>query len=87
MNFEEMLNSQDGAATHREQLPFGVFYKKLIGRKYRNVLELKPELADSMVFCEALKNEQRITSAMTNRQQLHYELHEDSGGVYELEIE
>ena len=87
MNFEEMLNSQDGAATHREQLPFGVFYKKLIGRKYRNVLELKPELADSEVFCEALKNEQRITSAMTNRQQLHYELHEDSGGVYELEIE
>ena len=87
MNFEEMLNSQDGAATHREQLPFGVFYKKLIGRKYRNVLELKPELADSEVFCEALKNEQHITSAMTNRQQLHYELHEDSGGVYELEIE
>ena len=87
MNYEEMLNAQDGAATHREELPLGVFYKKLIDRKYRNVLELKPLLADDVVFCEGLKTDQRLTAAFTGRQQLHYELHEDSSGVYELEVE
>ncbi|MBR1485152.1 MAG: hypothetical protein IJ612_05610 [Prevotella sp.] len=87
MNYEEYLNAQDGVATHREELPLGVFYKKLIDKKYRNVLELKTELVDDIVFCEALKAEQEKVAQITAPQQLHYELHVDSGGVYEIEIE
>lgn len=87
MNFEEMLSSQDGAATHREELPWGVFYKKLIDKKYKNVLDLKPELADNIVFCEGLKKDHEQLPSIGGRHQLRYELHYDSGGVYELEIE
>lgn len=87
MNFEEMLNSQEGVATHREELPWGVFYKKLIDKKYKNVLDLKPELADDIVFCEGLKKDHEQLSAIGGRYQLRYDLHFDSGGVYELEIE
>ena len=87
MNFEELLNSQDGVATHREELPWGVFYKKLIDKKYRNVLELKPELADNIVFCEGLKADHEHSQTIGGRLQLSYELHADSGGVYEIEIE
>jgi serine/threonine protein kinase len=87
MNYEEMLNAQEGVATHREKLPIGDFYRKKIEKKYRYVVELKPELADSIVFCEALKKEQQWSSKQMAKEQLHYELHEDSSGVYELELE
>ena len=87
MNFEEMLNSQDGASVRREKLPFGCFYRKQIEKKYRYVIELKPDLTDSIVFCEALKNEHQWSTKQMARQQLHYELHTDSSGVYEMELE
>jgi serine/threonine protein kinase len=87
MNFEEMLNAKEGAATHREDVPLGVFYKKLIDKKYRNVLELRPELTDNIVFCEGLKADQKKSTTITGKGQLHYELHSDSNGIYELEIE
>lgn len=87
MNYEEMLNAQEGVATHREKLPVGVFYRKQIEKKYRYVVELKPELADSIVFCEALKKEHQWTSKQMAKEQMHYELHEDSSGVYEMELE
>lgn len=87
MNYEEMLNAQDGVAQHKEQLPLGTFYKKQKEGKYRNVIELKAELTDSLVFCEAIKNDQRTALTIGNAHQLKYELHEDSGGIYELELE
>ncbi|MBQ7510823.1 MAG: hypothetical protein IJT53_07965 [Prevotella sp.] len=87
MNYEEMLNAQEGVATHRDKLPIGDFYRKQIEKKYRYVVELKPELADSIVFCEALKKEQQWASKQMAKEQMHYELHEDSSGVYELELE
>lgn len=87
MNYEEMLSVQEGVATHREKLPIGEFYRKQIEKKYRYVVELKPELADSIVFCEALKKDQQWASKQMAKEQMHYELHEDSSGVYELELE
>lgn len=86
MNYEEILNAQDGSATHSEALPFGAFYRKLVGKKYRYVLELKPELADNIVFCQALKAEQERVAQMRSPQQLQYEWHAD-GKVCEIEIE
>ena len=81
-----MLNAQDGA-THRGQVLLGVYYKKLIDKKYRNVIELKPQLTNDLVFCEGLKTDQQRTSAITAAGQLHYVLHSDSSGIYELEME
>ena len=87
MNFEEMLNAQEGLVPKHEKLPFGDFYRKQIDGKYRFVVELKSSLTDSIVFCEALKKEQQWSLKQRAKQQLHYELHEDSGGLYELGLE
>ena len=88
MNFEEMLNAQEGMAPRREKLPFGDFYRKQIDGKYRFVVELKSSLTDSIVFCEALKKEEQWSLKHRAKQQLHFELHEDSSGViYEMGLE
>ena len=87
MNYEELLNAQDGTPTQREQLPVGFYYKKLIDQRYRHVVQLKPSLIESIVFREALKNDQATTMNIHSKEQLHYVLHEDSGGLYEMELE
>ena len=87
MNYEEMLSAQEGVATHREPLHLGAFYRKQVDRKYRFVVELRPELADSLVFCEGLRRDQQTAKDISDSHQLHYELHEDSGGIYELELQ
>lgn len=87
MNYEEMLNSREGVASYRETLPIGTFYKKLIDKKYRNVVELKPALADSIEFCEALKADISMTANLKHPAQLHFTAKEDSGGIYEIELE
>ncbi len=87
MNYEELLTMRDGGVIHREETPLGLFCKKLIDRKYRNVVVLKPSLVDSIVFCEGLKSDLQNTSAIMANGQLHYEIHSDSGGFYELELE
>lgn len=87
MNYEEMLNAQEGVAVRREVLPFGFFYRKQIDRKYRYVVELRPDLVDSIVFNEALRQDQKIAADTGDVHQLRYELHEDSGGIYEVELQ
>ena len=87
MNYEEMLNAQEGVAQHQEQLPLGTFYRKQIDRKYRNVVELKHELADSLVFCQGLRSDQQVAAELDDSHQLRYDLKEDSGGIYELELQ
>ena len=87
MNFEEMLNAQENVANHQVKMPLGIFFRKQIDRKYRYVVDLKPELTDSIVFCEALKKEQQWSLEHKEKVQLHYELHEDSNSISELELE
>lgn len=87
MNYEEMLENREGVATHREELPLGTFYKKLIDKKYRNVLSLRPELTDSIAFCEGLRVDAEFCQQLNHPNQLCFEMIEDSGGVYELELE
>lgn len=86
MNFEEMLNARQSVMTHREKTPLGDYYKKQNEGKYRNVVQLKPDLTDSIVFCEALKADVEW-SAKQKDYQMHGELHSDSSGIYELELE
>ena len=82
-----MLNAQEGVAQHSEQTPLGIFCRKQIDRKYKSVIALKPELADSLVFCEALRRDRQASADISDAHQMRYELHEDSGGVYELELQ
>ena len=86
MNYEEMLNKKEGAAIHKEPMTIGAFYKKRIENKYRNVVELRPDLANSLLFCEGLKRDQATGMDIRDAFQLHYTTKEDSGGIYELEV-
>ena len=82
-----MLEARDGAVTQKEDLPIGFFYKKLIDKKYRNVVELKADLADNIVFCERLKRDCELSAGLNNKSQLRFIAKEDSSGIYELELE
>ena len=87
MNFEEMLNAQESLSSKREKLPLGDFYRKQIDGKYRFVVELNFMLTDSIVFCEALKKDAQWSLHQRTKHQLRFEAHEDSGGLYEIELE
>lgn len=87
MNFEEILNARQSVITHREKTPLGDFYKKQNEGKYCNVVQLDSDLTDSIVFCEALKADVEWSAQQKDGQQMHGELHEDSSGIYELELE
>jgi len=86
MNFEEMINSR-GASAQREKMPLGEFYRKQVDGKYRYVVDLKPALVDNLKFCEALKANVQWAASHREKQQVHGELHEDSNGIYEIEME
>ncbi len=87
MNYEEMLNTQENVGNNRVVTPLGTFYRKQVSRKYRYVVQLRYELADSLVFCEGLRRDQEQSAAANDPYQLGYVLHEDSGGIYEIELE
>lgn len=88
MNFEELLNVQEGQNPHRVSTPLGSYYRRQVDGKFRYVIELRSDLTDSIVFCEALKQEQQWSVRQRGKQQLHYELHQDDSGVLsEVEIE
>ncbi|MBO4463564.1 MAG: hypothetical protein J5797_05150 [Prevotella sp.] len=86
MNYEELVNSQESMAARREPMPFGFFYRKQIDRKYRYVVELRPDLTDSLFFGEGLHKDYQAVKEIDDARQLKYELHEDSGGIYEIEL-
>ena len=88
MNFEELLNVQEEQKPHRESTPLGSYYRRQVDGKYRYVIDLRPELTDSIVFSEALRQEQQWAVRQRGKNQLHYNLHQDSGGLlYEVELE
>ena len=87
MNYQELIDNREGNATLHADIPIGTFYRKLIDRKYKFVVELKPDMADSLAFCEALKTDQNFSNSINDPHQLHYTLQADSAGVYALELE
>ncbi|MCR4603598.1 MAG: hypothetical protein K5683_08745 [Prevotella sp.] len=87
MNYEEMLNAQGNNPLNHEEIPLGEFYRKQVDQKYRNVVELKSDLTENLVFCEALRRDQQLSRQLDDPHQLKYELWEDSGGIYELELQ
>ena len=87
MNYEEILNTRENTVAHKEQMLYGVYFKKRIDGKYRNVIELKPELADSLVFCEGLRQDKETNQRIRDSFQLHYNLNEDSSGIFGIELQ
>lgn len=87
MNFEEMLNAQEGQKPHREHTLLGSFYRRQVDGKYRHFIELRPNLTDSIVFCEALKTEQQWALRQRSKQQLRYELRYEGSNLSEIEVE
>lgn len=81
-----MLESRNGAAMKKEQMPFGSFYKKMNGNKYANVVDLRHELYDSLAFCEALTAESEQNKALADPRQMHFEVTADSAGIYGIII-
>ena len=87
MNYEELLESRNGAATAKEKMPFGLLYKKMSDGKYVNVIDLREDLRDSLVFCEALAVESEQNKSLNHKGQMHFKLATDSAGLYGVNVE
>lgn len=87
MNYEEIVETRNGNLQHQEVLPYGTFYKKLVDKKYQNVIDIRQDLLDSLFFSEGLKCDDEFTKTVTDQRQLHFVLNEDSSGIYGLMIE
>ena len=81
MNYEELLESRNGGAMAKEPTVFGQLYKKMVAGKYANVIDLREELRDSLVFCDALAGEAERNKELNHRNQLHFKTATDSAGL------
>ena len=57
MNYEEIVETRNGNLQHQEKVLYGVFYKKLVDKKYQNVIDIRQDLMDSILFAEGLRRE------------------------------
>lgn len=78
MNYEELLESRNGASMKRIQMPFGVLYKKMIDGSYANIIDLREDLFDNLRFSDALKSECEQVKSLNNLHQLHFRISTDS---------
>ena len=83
MNFEELIESR-AHKTIKIQMPYGLFYKRLINGRYSHFVEFRDELTDSLAFTKGLQAEFECVGKITNRHQLHFtpsrDDAEDEGG-------
>jgi hypothetical protein len=87
MNYEELLESRNGAAMAKQPLPFGWMHKKLLEGKYVNVVDLRDDLRDSLVFTDALVTEAEQNKTLTDSRQIHFTTLNDSAGLYGVAVE
>ena len=87
MNYEELLESRNGAAMAKQPLPFGWMHKKLLEGKYVNVVDLRDDLRDSLVFTDALVTEAEQNKTLTDSRQIHFKTLNDSAGLYGVAVE
>ncbi len=87
MNYEELLESRNGAAMAKQPLPFGWMHKKLLEGKYVNVVDLRDDLKDSLVFTDALVTEAEQNKTLTDSRQIHFTTLNDSAGLYGVAVE
>jgi serine/threonine protein kinase len=81
VNFEELLDSRNGTAMRKEQMPFGMLFKKVKDNKYENMLTLRHELNDSLIFCDSLQREAEQRQALASTYEIPFQLIRDSAGI------
>ena len=74
MNYEELLESRDTRAMRIAKLPIGVFYKRLVNKKYSNVVKLRDDIVDNIIISGDLDYECRKNMSLTNSHQLHFSI-------------
>lgn len=87
MNYEDLLESRNGAAMAKESMPFGQLYKKMTDNKYANVVDLREDLLDSLKFCDGLSTECKCNADLDHKNQLHFTESSDSAGLYGVKVE
>ena len=87
MNYEELLESRHGAAMAKQHLPFGWMHKKLLDGKYVNVVDLRDDLRDSLVFTEVLIAEADQIKKQSDKRQIRFSTLTDSAGLYGVAVE
>lgn len=81
-----MLESRNGAAQAKEEMPFGQLYKKMENGKYVNVIDLRDDLRDSLVFPDALTADSTKTGQLKHKNQLRFEPVADDGGLHGVRV-
>ena len=74
MNYDELLEIKQEKERGICNIPFGTLCRKQIDNKFVHVVELKPQLVDSLVFTEALKRECQENLTIKHPRQLHFEV-------------
>ena len=73
MNYEELLEARAADGAKKVQMPIGTYYKKQVGDKYLNTIDIRPQLNDNIVFAEGLKKECEENVGLVHKHQLHFE--------------
>ena len=88
MNYEEMLAARHEREMRTTQLFIGEYHREQVEGKWRNVVDVRPELNSSIAFSSALKTECERNKTLVNRYQLHFTpVVDETGEVTQLELE
>lgn len=86
MTYDEIVSSNAALNSKNVQTPYGKIDRRLVDKKYHNVMVLKRELTTLLGFTEAVKNDLEATMRMKAKQQLHGNLKQD-GDTWTVELE
>lgn len=77
MNFDELLSIRDQETGTSSCLLLGKLVKRNVDGKYQNIIDVKDELTDNIVFGESIKYELKALSIIKPQHQLHFMLGND----------
>lgn len=87
MNYEELLEAKNNGRLSPARQPIGEYYRMKVDGKYRGLVDIRQEMNDNIVFCEAIKAECERNNTLVNPHQLHFTPVMANGDVSQLEIE
>lgn len=87
MNYEELVSTNDNIQHRIVRIPIGLFKRKAIEGKYVNIVDLRKELTDNIIFCECLKKECDANIRLVNKRQLHFTPLAEKDILSSLEVE
>lgn len=77
MNFDELLSIRDQETGTSSCLLLGKLVKRNVDGKYQNIIDVKDELTDNIIFGESIKYELKALSVIKSQHQLHFMLGND----------